>query len=354
MEQFRVAADGRLEIQGTWDGVPAADLEQPVLVLHFEDRIADVDADRVRGTARKWYASFPWNGDPEAIRKAVLHVGGRLRVDLGPHPTTRRRLGRTALPALALLEMPGPVVPEIAEADILSTHTELAELRDRLAAVEEEAQQARDNATQAWAEAERARVLRERESERLHDAMDSLRRSAHDAVEADRERLRMQGIELEQLRAELARLAEVEAERDAALAARDAAQAAGDEAVESSPRHAGRSSSSAGRRSAHVRSSPSWRRTAHRRAPNWTGCGMSCSARSGARVPRRRSSRERPGPRGGPSPARGARPPGGRAGRRPAGRDRGDGRRRRPPRPRRGDLARDRRGLKPGARARDG
>ena len=229
MEQFRVAADGRLEIQGTWDGVPAADLEQPVLVLHFEDRIADVDADRVRGTARKWYASFPWNGDPEAIRKAVLHVGGRLRVDLGPHPTTRRRLGRTALPALALLEMPGPVVPEIAEADILSTHTELAELRDRLAAVEEEAQQARDNATQAWAEAERARVLRERESERLHDAMDSLRRSAHDAVEADRERLRMQGIELEQLRAELARLAEVEAERDAALAARDEAQAAGDE-----------------------------------------------------------------------------------------------------------------------------
>jgi hypothetical protein len=225
MEQFRVTAGGRLEIQGTWDGVPGADLERPVLVLHFADRIVDVDADRIRGTARTWYASFPWDGDPESIRKAVLHVGGRLRVDLGPHPTTRRRLGRTALPALALLDVPGPVVPEVAEADILSTHAELGALRDRLAAVEEEAQQARDGAAQAWAEAERARVLRERESERLHDAMDALRRSAHDAVEADRERLRMQGIELEQLRLELARLAEVEAERDEARAAGDEARA---------------------------------------------------------------------------------------------------------------------------------
>jgi hypothetical protein len=229
LEQFRVAAGGRLEIQGTWDGVPGSDLEQPVLVLHFADRIDDVDADRVRGTARKWYASFPWDGDPESIRKAVLHVAGRLRVDLGPHPTTRRRLGRTALPALALLGVPGSVVPEVVEADILSTHTELTELRDRLAAVEEEAQRARDDAAQAWAEAERARVLRERESERLHDAMDALRRSAHDAVETDRERLRMQGIELEQLRAEVARLREVEAERDEARAARDEARTAGDE-----------------------------------------------------------------------------------------------------------------------------
>jgi hypothetical protein len=230
MEQFRIAAGGRLEIQGTWDGVPGADLERPVLVLHFKDRIDDVDANRVRGTARKWYASFPWDGDPASIRKAVLHVGGRLRVDLGPHPTTRRRLGRTALPALAMLGVPGPVVPELAEADILSTHTELSELRNRLAAVEEEAQRARDDAAQAWAEAVRARVLRERESERLHEAMDALRRSAHDAVEADRERLRMQGIEMEQLRAEVTRLAAVEAERDTALAARDEALAAGDEA----------------------------------------------------------------------------------------------------------------------------
>src|SRR3954454_23186405 len=144
LEQFRVAAGGRLEIQGTWDGVPAADLEQPVLVLHFADRIADVDADRVRGTARKWYASFPWNGDPESIRKAVLHVGGRLRVDLGPHPTTRRRLGRTALPAVAVMPLAAPM-PEltIEPRDLLSTHTELAALRDRLAALEEEAHRAR-------------------------------------------------------------------------------------------------------------------------------------------------------------------------------------------------------------------
>ena len=218
MEQFRVAAQGRLEIQGTWNGVPGADLEQPVLVLHFADRIDDVDADRVRGTARQWYASFPWDGDPAAIRKAVLHIGGRLRVDLGPHPSVRRRLGRTALPALALMALPS-AAPELVEADILSTHAEVSELRDRLAEVEEEAHQARDDARQAWAEAERARVLRERESERLHDAMNALRRSAHDTVEAERERLRMQTDELEQVRAENRRLAEAEAERDEARAA---------------------------------------------------------------------------------------------------------------------------------------
>src|SRR4051794_27588384 len=225
MEQFRVAGDGGLEIQGTWNGVPGADLDQPVLVLHFDDRIADVDADRVRGTARKWYASFPWTGDAGAIRKALLHVGGRLRVDLGPHPTSRRRLGRTALPAVAVMPLAAPM-PEltIEPRDLLSTHTELAALRDRLAAVEEEAARARENARRAEAEAERARDLRERESDRLRDAMNALRRTAHETVEAERERLRLQAVDLERLRGEGRRLEEVEAERDEARAERDEAR----------------------------------------------------------------------------------------------------------------------------------
>jgi DNA repair exonuclease SbcCD ATPase subunit len=224
MEQYRVAAPGLLEVEGAWDGVAGVDLSEPVLVLDVEDRVDHVDAESVRGTARKWHASFRWEGDPTAIRHAVLHVDGRLRVELGPHPSMRRRLGRTARPALALPAEPvapdGPAAGRAtADVDTMSRYAALLDAQDRLAVAQDEVEDAREEARRAWADAERARALRQREGERLHEALETLKRSAHEAVETERERRRALEGELEQLRGAAARVAEIEAERDEARTA---------------------------------------------------------------------------------------------------------------------------------------
>ena len=200
LEQFRVAAPGRLEVQGTWEGVHGVDLDRSRLVLHVDDRVDQVAAENVRRTARTWHASFAWEGDPTTIREAVLEVGDRLAVELGLHPSKRRRLGRTTRPVLALVTHTPVVEDAELESNIVTMHAALVAAREQLAETVDELQAARQETLRTREDVERERTRRQHEAERHHDALDSVQRVAAEALSAERGRLHEQVAEVERMK----------------------------------------------------------------------------------------------------------------------------------------------------------
>ncbi len=175
-----------------------------MLVLRLADRVDQVDAESVRRTARTWHAAFAWDGDPSAIREATLEVGDRLTVDLGPHPSKRRRLGRTTRPVLALVANPSPAPDAGAEDGMLSVHAALVAAREDLAQATDEVEVARQQARRAREDADRERERRQHEAGRHHDALNMLKRVAAEAVGTERDRLQEQTAEIERLKEALA------------------------------------------------------------------------------------------------------------------------------------------------------
>jgi chromosome segregation ATPase len=229
MEQFRVAGPGRIEVQGTWEGVQDVDLDRSVLVLHLDDRVDQVDAESVRRTSRTWHASFAWDGDPSDIRNANLEVGDRLTVDLGPHPSRRRRLGRTTRPVLALVADPAEASRQVGVEDgIIAVHTALVTAREELAQAVDEIDAARQQARRASEDAERERERRRHEAERHQEALNTLKSVAAEAVDAERGRIREQAAEIERIKGALATAAAeaADAQQHADAAARERRQVA--------------------------------------------------------------------------------------------------------------------------------
>jgi DNA repair exonuclease SbcCD ATPase subunit len=204
MEQFRVVAPGRLEVEGRWEGVHGVDLDRAVLVLEAKGRVDRVEADAVRRTPNTWHAVFAWNGEPAAIDRAQLEVGDRLLVEIRARPSARRRLGRAESPVLRLdpraratAEDDGP------DADIVSLHAALAASEDQLAVAKEETEIAREAARRAREDAEREHGRRESEATRLHAALDKLKQVADNALRAERARVAEQAGEIERIEHEL-------------------------------------------------------------------------------------------------------------------------------------------------------
>ncbi len=199
LEAFRVAAPGRLEVQGTWSGVHGVVLDRSVLVLHVDGRIDQVPAENVRHSTRTWHASFAWDGDPAAIREATLQVGDRLAVQLGPQPSRFRRLGRITRPVLALVAQPGEAAEADVESNIVSVHAALVAAREELARAADEMEVVRQEAHRAREDAERERKRREHEAERHHKALDLLKGVATEALDAERDGLLEQAAEIKRL-----------------------------------------------------------------------------------------------------------------------------------------------------------
>jgi DNA repair exonuclease SbcCD ATPase subunit len=202
MEQFRVVAPGRLEVEGRWEGVHGVDLDRAVLMLQGAGRRDRVEADAVRRTPNTWRAVFAWDGEPAAIDRAQLEVGDRLLVEIRARPSARRRLGRAASPVLPLeprarAEDGGP------DADIVSLQAALVAAEDQLAVAKDETEIAREAARRARKDAERERGRRESEAIRLHAALDKLKQVADDALRAERARVAEQAGEIERIEHEL-------------------------------------------------------------------------------------------------------------------------------------------------------
>jgi len=199
MDHFRVAAPGRLEVEGRWDGVQGAHLDDATLALHVEDRVDRVEAESVRRTARAWHGLFLWDGDPSAIKHAYLEVGGQFVVEFGAQPSTRRRLGRTTHPVLPLAAEPVDAAAAALDGDVVSLHGALVAAQDQVAEARDEADFAREEARRAVADAQRERSRRQSEAARLHDAIDTLKLVADEALRTERERVGAQAEEIERL-----------------------------------------------------------------------------------------------------------------------------------------------------------
>jgi hypothetical protein len=154
MEHFRVVGPERLEVEGRWSGVRGVDLDEPTLTLEVPDRVDQLEAESVRRSARAWHAIFRWDGDPSAVRRAVLEVGGQLMVELGTQPSPRRRLGRTSHPALAVVSQ-SPAEGEGEAGDLVAVHAALVVAQDQLAEAKDETELAREEARRAREDAAR-------------------------------------------------------------------------------------------------------------------------------------------------------------------------------------------------------
>lgn len=188
MEHFRVFEPGRLEVEGRWDGVHGVDLDESALVLHVEGRVDRVDAESVQRTPHTWRARFAWDGTPTAIDGAFLEVGGRLVVEIGARPSTRRRLGRPTRPARPMPAESTASASEHAEGDIVSVHAALAAAQDRLAEAQDETELAHEAARRAREDADRERSRRQSETTRHRAALDNLKEVADEALRAERAR----------------------------------------------------------------------------------------------------------------------------------------------------------------------
>jgi hypothetical protein len=198
MEHFRVVGPGRLEVEGRWSGVRGVDLDEPTLTLEVPDRVDQLEAESVRRSARAWHAIFRWDGDPSAVRRAVLEVGGQLMVELGTQPSPRRRLGRTSHPALAVVSQ-SPAEGEGEAGDLVAVHAALVVAQDQLAEAKDETELAREEARRAREDAARERARRQSEAARLHDGLGKVKAVADEALRVERERAQQQAAQVEEL-----------------------------------------------------------------------------------------------------------------------------------------------------------
>jgi hypothetical protein len=113
LERFAWGSPDRLELSGTFIGLPDVPAADPVLVIGGDDRVHRLPAvpDSLAGPpeeGRRWQAAFAWQDAPVAFDVAELQLGADIVVEL-PEPGERRtrfrrRVRGAAAPALAAEE----------------------------------------------------------------------------------------------------------------------------------------------------------------------------------------------------------------------------------------------------------
>jgi predicted nucleic acid-binding Zn-ribbon protein len=250
LERFEWARPDRLEVEGRWHGVRRR-LARATLVVEVDGKrrrlkaLPDVDA----GSAERWVAAFPWEGEMPKLPGAELEVGRGIVVDLPrprrskargaattpaePIPATSREKreatpGRNEVDRLIAVLTAARTDAEEAGAQAAAAEAEVSALRDRAeaaeaagsrAASELEAVQARAEAAETELEAMRARA----EAAEADLETEGRRANAAEAeLETERERASTAEAELEARRG---RSQEVESELTALEARAEAAEA---------------------------------------------------------------------------------------------------------------------------------
>ncbi|MEA2135720.1 MAG: hypothetical protein QOC68_3629, partial [Solirubrobacteraceae bacterium] len=213
LERFEWASPDRLEVEGRWHGVRRR-LARATLVVEVDGQrrrlkaLGDVDA----GSAERWTAAFPWEGEMPRLPGAELEVGRGIVVDL-PRPRRSKARGAATTPA--------EPIPATSREERESTpgREEAERLLAVLTAARADADAATSRASAAEAEAE---ILRERaEAAEAKLATAEASGTRVDELEAELESMRGRAaseLEAVQARAEAAE-AELEAERGRANAA---------------------------------------------------------------------------------------------------------------------------------------
>ena len=236
LKRFAWGAPDRLEVAGTFGGLPETRPDSAVLVVHAGETVHELpavadSAHQPPEDGRAWQAEFAWQEAPVAFDLAELRLGPDLVVEL-PEPGAKKRLGRPRVlevrstladeaeapraETLALVPDPPPerVIREGSAAslgsqvELLAAQEEVREVRVSLQQTQEELTRARDDLR-----AERER--RAGDGERFQEGLAKVRQAAEEALAVEQSAAQQLGSEvreahetIEAQRADLEALAE--------------------------------------------------------------------------------------------------------------------------------------------------
>jgi hypothetical protein len=215
LARFEWVDPGRLEVEGTWNGVSRL-RARATLVIEVDGRRSRLKAlPGDHGTPEKWSAAFGWDGaDIPRLEGAELEIGRGIVVDL-PRPRSskaRAQLPKEPIPATTRDDKdagPGRAEAERIIAALDSARAEAEEARETLARVRAERDELRAGAADLDAlraradEADGLRAELEELRARVAEA-DELRGRAEeaDSLRAEREELLRRAEDADELRSE--------------------------------------------------------------------------------------------------------------------------------------------------------
>jgi hypothetical protein len=209
LERFDWAGPDRLEVSGTFTGLPPGPSGGPLLVVHGDDGAHELPPAEGAAAPRPgepWRAAFAWQEPPTAFSTAELRLGAARVALPGLHPDDE--------PA-ATLAVTGPA-PEAAPAGRLHLEAELLAAHELHRELERELVRAHAERDRALEDLEAERTGRAEDATRFREGLAAVERAAADELADAREQADAAAAaraEAERLRAEL----DATASREAAL-----------------------------------------------------------------------------------------------------------------------------------------
>lgn len=254
LKRFAWGAPDRLEVAGTFGGLPETRPDSAVLVVHAGETVHELpavadSADQPLEDGRAWQAEFAWQEAPVAFDLAELRLGPDLVVEL-PEPGARKRLGRPRVlevrstlageaeapraETLALVPDPPPerVIREGSAASV-GSQVELLAAQEEVREVRVSLQQTQEELTRASDDLRAERERRAGDGERFQEGLAKVRQAAEEALAVEQsaaqqlgsdvreahETIEAQRADLEALRSELESATNARAEAESAAQA---------------------------------------------------------------------------------------------------------------------------------------
>jgi len=181
LERFQWAGPDRLEITGTFTGLPPGDAAGPLLVVHGDDgahELPSADPDAAPQPGEPWHAAFTWQEPPTAFTTAELHLG-EARVALpGLRPGDE--------PAAALAVAEPDAGPVAAAGGRLRLEAELLAAQELARELERELLRAHAERDRAREDLDAERLGRAEDATRFRDGLAAVERAAADELDAAR------------------------------------------------------------------------------------------------------------------------------------------------------------------------
>jgi hypothetical protein len=181
LERFTWAAPDRLEVAGTFAGLPDEPPGAPVLVLqgaHATHRLPSANADQPRD-GRPWRASFAWQEAPEAFDAARLELGDGVQVDL-PAPGAQDGPAESGAASAESRDAP------LDSGDRVRLEAELLAAREEARAARAEAQQAAEELERLRRDLEAERARRADDTARFREGLEKLQQLANETIATER------------------------------------------------------------------------------------------------------------------------------------------------------------------------
>ena len=185
LERFDWTAPDRMELAGTFSGLPTSGAGAAVLVVESGDGALRLPAVEATGDGDGgWSAAFAWLQPPVAFDVARLELDDGLAVEL---PAPERAVKGSTHPVVsdaARQAVAGPATDVDGAAERVRLETEVLELRQQLEEVRAELERASEDRDRALADLESERRRHDGDLERFHEGLQRVRSTADEAQRA--------------------------------------------------------------------------------------------------------------------------------------------------------------------------